>query len=122
MERWKEISRDQTSDVMVDLLLAEITGTDVSVIQAGSSTIEEFFEGLVRSKWHFEESKKSFYMCLITSLTNQGTGANVPKYLRCDGKIRNKRISKRDALLLIKDVWQERRLTKIEVNVTTEFE
>ena len=33
---------------MVDLLLAEITGTDVALIQAGSNAAEEFFEGQVR--------------------------------------------------------------------------
>ena len=32
---------------MVDVLLAEITGTDIAVIQAGSSAAEEFFEGQV---------------------------------------------------------------------------
>ena len=47
-ERWKELSRDKTSDDMVDMLLAEITGTDIAVIQAGSNAAEEFFEGQVR--------------------------------------------------------------------------
>ena len=46
-ERWKELSSDKTSDDMVDILLAEITGTDIAVIQAGSSAAEEFFEGQV---------------------------------------------------------------------------
>ena len=32
---------------MVDILLAEITGTDIAVIQAGSNAAEEFFEGQV---------------------------------------------------------------------------
>ncbi|XP_028391683.1 translin-associated factor X-interacting protein 1-like [Dendronephthya gigantea] len=90
-ERWKEISGDKTSDEMVDVLLAEITGTDIAVIQAGSSAVEEFFEG-------------------------QGLGANIPKYLRYEGKVRNRRISKRDVLLLIKDVWQERLSSEIETS------
>ena len=47
-ERWKELSRDKTSDDMVDILLAEITGTDIAVVQAGSNAAEEFFEGQVR--------------------------------------------------------------------------
>ena len=93
-ERWKELLSDKTSDDMVDILLAEITGTDIAVIQAGGGAAEEFFEG-------------------------QGTGANIPKYLRCEGKIRNRRISKRDTLLLIKDVWQERISSEVE---TTEPE
>ena len=93
-ERWKELSSDKTSDDMVDILLAEITGTDIAVIQAGGGAAEEFFEG-------------------------QGTGANIPKYLRCEGKIRNRRISKRDTLQLIKDVWQERISSEVE---TTEPE
>ncbi|CAB3982888.1 Hypothetical predicted protein [Paramuricea clavata] len=88
-ERWKELSSDKTSDDMVDILLAEITGTDIAVIQAGSNTAEEFLEG-------------------------QGTGTNIPKYLRYEGKVRNRRISKRDALLLVKDVWQERLSSEIE--------
>ena len=46
-ERWKELSSDKTSDDMVDILLAEITGTDIAVIQAGSNTAEEFLEGQV---------------------------------------------------------------------------
>jgi hypothetical protein len=46
-ERWKELSSDKTSDDMVDILLAEITGTDIAVIQAGSNAAEEFFEGQV---------------------------------------------------------------------------
>lgn len=45
----------------------------------------------------------------------QGTGANIPKYLRFEGKVKNRRISKRDALLLIKDVWEERLSSEIEV-------
>lgn len=93
-ERWKELSSDKTSDDMVDILLAEITGTDIAVIQAGSNTAEEFLEG-------------------------QGTGTNIPKYLRYEGKVRNRRISKRDALLLVKDVWQERLSSEIE---TTDLE
>lgn len=82
-ERWRELSTNKGSDELVDVLLAEMTGTDIAVIQAGASTGEEFFEG-------------------------QGTATNVPKYLRFEGKVRNRRINKRDVLLLIKDVWQER--------------
>lgn len=32
---------------MVDILLAEITGTDIALIQAGSNAVEEFFDGQV---------------------------------------------------------------------------
>ena len=51
-ERWKELSSDKTSDDMVDILLAEMTGTDIAVIQAGSNAAEEFFEGQVSKHGH----------------------------------------------------------------------
>lgn len=38
----------------------------------------------------------------------QGTGPSVPKYLQHDGPVRNRRLGKRDASLLIKDIWREK--------------
>lgn len=38
----------------------------------------------------------------------QGTGPTVPKYLRFDGPVRNRRLGKRDCLLLIGDIWREK--------------
>ena len=46
-ERWKELSKDKGSNDLVDVLLAEMTGTDIALIQAGAGTAEEFFEGQV---------------------------------------------------------------------------
>ena len=38
----------------------------------------------------------------------QGTGPTIPKYLQHDGPVRNRRLGKRDASLLIKDIWREK--------------
>lgn len=49
------------------------------------STDDEYFEGL-------------------------GLGAEVPKYLQYEGKIKNRRLHRRDCTLLIHDIWQEKQL------------
>ncbi|XP_031561984.1 translin-associated factor X-interacting protein 1-like [Actinia tenebrosa] len=82
-ERWNEISQNKTSDELVNVLLAEMTGQDIAQIQSGTSTAAEYFEG-------------------------QGTGPEVPRFLRYEGKVRNRRLGKRDTSLLIKDIWQEK--------------
>ena len=46
-ERWLELANNRGSDELVDVLLAEMTGTDIAIIQAGASTGDEFFEGQV---------------------------------------------------------------------------
>ncbi|XP_077993673.1 translin-associated factor X-interacting protein 1-like [Glandiceps talaboti] len=74
-DRWKELSNGKTSDELVDVLLAEIVGGDLS----GS----DLFEG-------------------------RGLGEDVPKYLRFEGKVKNRKLGKRDVALLIKDVWREK--------------
>ncbi|KAK2560625.1 Translin-associated factor X-interacting protein 1 [Acropora cervicornis] len=82
-DRWNDISQDRSSDELVDVLLAEMTGQDIAMIQAGASTGAEYFQG-------------------------QGTGPEIPKYLRFEGQVRNRRLGKRDTSLLIKDIWQEK--------------
>ncbi|XP_048577209.1 translin-associated factor X-interacting protein 1 isoform X2 [Nematostella vectensis] len=82
-DRWNELSQNRTSDELVDVLLAEMTGQDVSQIQSGASTGAEYFDG-------------------------QGTGPEVPRFLRFEGQVRNRRLGKRDTSLLIKDIWQEK--------------
>ncbi|ELT95990.1 hypothetical protein CAPTEDRAFT_174103 [Capitella teleta] len=37
-----------------------------------------------------------------------GLGDEVPKYLRHEGQVRNRRLGKRDTALLIKDIWREK--------------
>ena len=46
-DRWNELSQDRSSDELVDVLLAEMTGQDIAVIQAGVSTGAEYFQGQV---------------------------------------------------------------------------
>ncbi|KAK3746382.1 hypothetical protein QZH41_018214, partial [Actinostola sp. cb2023] len=38
----------------------------------------------------------------------QGVGPEVPRVMRFDGQVRNRRLGKRDTSLLIKDIWQEK--------------
>jgi len=45
----------------------------------------------------------------------QGTGPEVPKFLRYEGQVRNRRLGKRDTSLLIKDIWQEKAAHDAEV-------
>ena len=46
-ERWKEISKDKNSNDLIDVLLSEMTGQDIAIIQAGAGAGTEYFEGLV---------------------------------------------------------------------------
>ena len=43
----------------------------------------------------------------------------VPKYLQYEGKVRNRRLGKRDCLLLIKDIWREKAAHDAEVSRLT---
>eukprot|EP00112_Aurelia_sp_Birch-Aquarium-sp1_P013495 Seg2867.2 transcript_id=Seg2867.2/GoldUCD/mRNA.D3Y31 product="Translin-associated factor X-interacting protein 1" protein_id=Seg2867.2/GoldUCD/D3Y31 len=82
-ERWKELSKDKSSEDLMNTLLAEMTGQDIAIIKAGAGAANEFFTGM-------------------------GSGTDIPRYLRCDGQIINRRIGKRDTTMLIKDIWRER--------------
>lgn len=76
--RWRELSSGKRSDELVDILLKEITSQ-----QGSLENKVEFFDGL-------------------------GTDDNVPEFLHYDGKVRNRNLSKRDCLLVIKDIWHEK--------------
>ncbi|KAL4234843.1 Translin-associated factor X-interacting protein 1 [Mactra antiquata] len=76
--RWKELTEGKTSNEIVDVLLTEMASGEV--VDTGGA---EYFDG-------------------------QGTGPEVPKYLQHDGPVRNRRLGKRDASLLIKDIWREK--------------
>ncbi|WAR12866.1 TXIP1-like protein, partial [Mya arenaria] len=78
MLRWKELSEGKTSNDLVDVLLQEMASGET--VDTGGA---EYFDG-------------------------QGTGPAVPKYLQHDGPVRNRRLGKRDASLLIKDIWREK--------------
>ena len=56
--------------------------------------------------------KLSLFKC---SFPQQGTGPEVPKFLRYEGQVRNRRLGKRDTSLLIKDIWQEKAAHDAEV-------
>lgn len=47
-DRWNELSQSRSSDELVDVLLAEMTGQDIAIIQAGVSTGAEYFQGQVK--------------------------------------------------------------------------
>lgn len=42
------MSQNRSSDELVDVLLAEMTGQDIAIIQAGVSTGAEYFQGQVK--------------------------------------------------------------------------
>ena len=46
-DRWNDLSQDRSSDELVDILLAEMTGQDIAIIQAGVNTGAEYFTGQV---------------------------------------------------------------------------
>ncbi|NWX91533.1 TXIP1 protein, partial [Nothoprocta pentlandii] len=37
-----------------------------------------------------------------------GKGDNIPVYLRCEGEVKNKKLSKKDVVTILKDVWREK--------------
>ncbi|CAG5134361.1 unnamed protein product [Candidula unifasciata] len=74
--RWKELSEGKRSNELVDVLLSEI--------QSGG----------------FVDTVGADYF------DPQGTGPEVAEYLRCDQPVRNRRLSKRDTVLLIRDIWR----------------
>lgn len=83
-DRWDELAEGTTSAEKMELLLAEMTGQDVNVIRAGDAGgAVEFFEG-------------------------HGSSETVPPHLRMSGQIRNRRMSKRDAAVLVKQIWQNK--------------
>eukprot|EP00002_Diphylleia_rotans_P018841 TRINITY_DN3647_c0_g1_i4.p1 TRINITY_DN3647_c0_g1~~TRINITY_DN3647_c0_g1_i4.p1 ORF type:complete len:647 (+),score=121.25 TRINITY_DN3647_c0_g1_i4:97-2037(+) len=55
-----------------------------------------------------EREKETDESSLDKFFTGLGTSPDVPKYLRAAGKIKNRRMTKRDTEGLIKDVWKER--------------
>ena len=52
-DRWNELSQDRSSDELVDILLAEMTGQDIAIIQAGVNTGAEYFTGQVYNLKYF---------------------------------------------------------------------
>lgn len=80
-QRWEEMTETATSAEKMEVLLAEMTGQDISVIRAADGNPEAFFEGL-------------------------GTADTVPVHLRTTGQLSNRRMTKRQAAVLVKEIWQ----------------
>jgi len=81
-DRWNKLSEETSTNEKLDLLLSEMTGQDVSIIKAGGGIVDYF------------EPK--------------GTDPSLPKYLHSSERVRNRRLNKRDLLIMIKDVWTEK--------------
>lgn len=77
-EKWQELTDGRTSDEIVDVLVAQLTGKSLEDVQQA-----EYFEG-------------------------QGTGDEVPKYLKFEGQVRNRHLGKKETLQLIDEVWEAR--------------
>ena len=57
---------------------------------------------------------------ILFQLTDyEGDISEIPRFLRCEGEIVNRRIGKRDCAVLVNDIWRERIRSKIEVNICT---
>jgi len=82
-ERWNQLSIETSTCDKVEILLSEMTGYDLSLIKTGEAMVVEFFEP-------------------------KGVTDEIPKYLQSTERVRNRRLSKRDLCILIKDVWQEK--------------
>ena len=63
-DRWNELSQDRSSDELVDVLLAEMTGQDIAIIQAGVSTGAEYFQGQVKIPYQ-DAWLSHFSLCFI---------------------------------------------------------
>ncbi|RXG61731.1 Translin-associated factor X-interacting protein 1, partial [Armadillidium vulgare] len=85
IQRWHEISHGLSSDQLLEVLLNELSGPSTGL----SLTTAEY-------------------------LTCQGDSENVPAFLRYNGSVRNKKLTKRDTLILINDIWDERRKSKLK--------
>ncbi|KAL7636418.1 UNVERIFIED_CONTAM: hypothetical protein RMT77_013193 [Armadillidium vulgare] len=85
IQRWHEISQGLSSDQLLEVLLNELSGPSTGL----SLTTAEY-------------------------LTGQGDSENVPAFLRYNGSVRNKKLTKRDTLILINDIWDERRKSKLK--------
>lgn len=82
-ERWNELTNEMSSNDKMAILLSEMTGQDISAIKSGGGIMVDFFEP-------------------------KGTGDDIPLYLRSDERVRNRRLTKRDLCITIKDIWQEK--------------
>ena len=64
-----------------------MTGKDIALIKTGDGALSEFLEA-------------------------KGVGLDLPAYLRSTEPVRNRCLSKRDLLVMVKDIWANK--TKLE--------
>ena len=97
VEDWSQVSHGRSSDQLVDILLARISGKTVEEIAALST-----FPGQVRGGGRRREGGWEVMVC--ASL--QGLGEGVPRYLRWEGEVPNHRFSQRQVNTLINGFWK----------------
>jgi len=88
-KRWTELAVGRRSENLVDILLSEISGADLS-----SFTDQEYFQGL-------------------------GTDESVPPYLRFEGQIKNTKMDRVNTSKLIKEFWKMKITEDAKVSVGT---
>jgi hypothetical protein len=78
MDHWCELTEGRTSDEMLDILISQLTNTDLEDIQP-----LEYFEG-------------------------QGMSEDMPKHLQFEGQVRNRKLNRKDTMLFVEELWHER--------------
>uniref|UniRef100_A0A0L8GGN3 Translin-associated factor X-interacting protein 1 N-terminal domain-containing protein n=2 Tax=Octopus bimaculoides TaxID=37653 RepID=A0A0L8GGN3_OCTBM len=83
-----------------------ITGEDVSWQEISSEAAsQELLQVLIQTI----SAKEAAHLEMdITSFTGKGLSPDVPKLLRYEGKISNRRMTQRDCVYFIKDIWSHR--------------
>lgn len=95
-ERWDELSKGRTSDRMLNILLAQMAGIEESEVAKGDP-----FTGLVRQHQNIK-------IIVHFDLFVQGTAGDVPRHLRIDGIVKNRKLSLKEVNELINGFWHHR--------------
>ncbi|CAF1133761.1 unnamed protein product [Rotaria sordida] len=89
-ERWQNVSTNKTSQEKLVILLNEFTGggndDDGSGNQSQNSTVPD-------------------------QLSPRGEGEQIPFHLRSSRPVKNRRLTRRDVVVLIQEIWTERRIS-----------
>ena len=88
-------------------------------VDGGETRWRELYEGkrsnVVLDLFLDEIGKQNNNDNKVEYFEGPGFGPNVPEFLQFEGQVRNRNLSKRDCLLVIKDVWQEKITADSEV-------
>lgn len=98
VEGWAENSQGCSSDQLVDLLLAKISGKTLEEITAHSAFQGQVMCGVVSVGMRD-------IVCACCSPV-QGVGQDVPRYLRWEGQVPNHRLSQTKVNALISGFWK----------------